>query len=86
MYIFYQFVNILFDVLIMAVFARVLLSWFPSMLDTSIGRLLIEITEPILGPIRRIMPNFGMIDLSPMIAMFVLYIVQALILGVIPRY
>jgi YggT family protein len=33
-----------------------------------------EITEPILGPIRSIMPKLGMFDLSPMIAMFLLFI------------
>jgi len=34
-----------------------------------------EITEPILGPIRQFMPRIGMLDLSPMVAYFVLIIV-----------
>ncbi len=31
-----------------------------------------EITEPIMGPLRRILPRMGMIDLTPMVASFVL--------------
>ncbi len=33
-----------------------------------------EITEPILAPIRRYMPRMGMLDLTPMIAFFLLFI------------
>jgi YggT family protein len=47
-----------------------------------IGRLwdtLVRITEPALAPIRRIMPNFGGIDLSPVVLIFLLQILQMLI-------
>lgn len=57
-----------------AILARVLLSWFVNPYTTSnpIYTFLIEITEPILGPLRNIIPRLGMFDLSPIIAMVLL--------------
>ncbi len=48
--------------------ARVLLSWFPN-LDTSnpIVQLLYDITEPVLRPVRNVLPNTGMVDFSPLV-------------------
>lgn len=48
--------------------ARVLLSWFPN-IDTSnpIVQFLYDITEPILRPVRSVLPNTGMIDFSPLV-------------------
>ncbi|MEX2237677.1 MAG: YggT family protein [Dehalococcoidia bacterium] len=65
---------ILLYTLMFAVLARVLLSWFVNPYTTSnpIYGFLIEITEPILGPLRSIIPRLGMFDLSPMIAMLLL--------------
>lgn len=36
-----------------------------------------EITEPVLAPIRQFMPRIGMIDLSPMVAIFLLFMIAA---------
>lgn len=41
--------------------------------------MLFKVTEPIIDPIRRVMPNTGMIDLSPMIAMLVLIVMQFMV-------
>jgi YggT family protein len=38
--------------------------------------LLRRLTEPVLGPIRRILPNFGGLDVSPMIAMLIIYLIR----------
>lgn len=48
--------------------ARVLLSWFPD-IDRSnpIVQFLYDVTEPVLRPIREMLPQTGMIDLSPLI-------------------
>jgi YggT family protein len=40
-----------------------------------------EITEPILAPLRRVVPRIGMIDITPMVAIFVLYIIQQVALS-----
>ena len=68
-----NFVWILCQVLAMAIFLRALLSWIPNLKpDNPLVRFLIDITEPILGPFRRIIPMIGMMDISPLIAMIVL--------------
>ena len=54
---------------------RVVLSWVGYNPDNPLHGVVHEITEPILAPIRQIMPRIGMFDLSPMIALFVLTLV-----------
>ncbi len=80
-----SFVNVLFTVLTMAVFARVLLSWFPIRPDNPIVVLIYEITDPIIRPLRRIVPSLGMLDLTPIVAMFLLQIVQNLLVQAIQQ-
>lgn len=62
---------------LIALFARIILSWFPISPDSpfaSIFGFLYTITEPVLGPIRRMLPPMGMggmaLDLSPIIVIF----------------
>ncbi|RCL02018.1 MAG: YggT family protein [Candidatus Tokpelaia sp. JSC189] len=44
-----------------------------------IGTLLYQATEPVLGPVRRILPNLGAIDISPVIVFLVIYFIQIFI-------
>ena len=53
-----------------------MLSWFPIDPRSPFVVILHDITEPILGPLRRIVPTVGMIDITPMVAMIVLLVVQ----------
>jgi len=46
-----------------------------------ITQFLHEITEPIIGPIRRIMPNTGMLDFSPMVALILLQVLSSILVG-----
>ena len=76
-----QFVNILFQVLWLAIMARVLVSWLPNLPRNQIVTFIFDITEPILAPLRRWIPPLGgMIDLSPMVAMLLLWVLQSIIL------
>ncbi|MFQ5473095.1 MAG: YggT family protein [Dehalococcoidia bacterium] len=68
------FLQILVIVLLVSIFIRVIFSWTGIDPSSPLYAVIHEITEPILGPIRSIMPRLGMIDLSPMIAMFLLFI------------
>ena len=76
-------VDIIFGIASFAILARVLLSWLP-MAGVRIDpyhpliRILYEITDPILEPIRRF-TTFGMIDLSPIVALLLLWIIQSLL-------
>ena len=63
---------------LLAIFARIVLSWFPIGPESplsSVFNVLYAITEPVLGPIRRLIPPMGMggmgLDLSPIIVVFV---------------
>jgi YggT family protein len=67
------FVQILAYVLLIAMFIRIIFSWTGFDASSPIFAVVHEITEPILAPIRAIMPRIGMFDFSPMIAMFILF-------------
>jgi YggT family protein len=63
------------------VLGRVLISWVDPAGSGRISRLLIEMSEPILGPIRRILPTTGGLDWSPLLVMLLLQFVR----GLLPR-
>ena len=74
-----RFVNILATVLWLAILARVIVSWIPIGENSAFApiiRIIYQITEPILAPIRAILPNTGMLDLSPMVAIIILLVLQ----------
>ena len=71
-----SFIHVLFTVLTMAIFARVLLSWFPIRPDNPLVVVLMEITDPILKPLRRVVPSLGMLDITPIVALFLLQIIE----------
>lgn len=60
--------------LIAAVVIRALLSWFPGGYNNAFGRIIIQVTEPLMEPVRRYMPRTGMIDLSAMVVIIILYV------------
>lgn len=60
--------------LILALFARALMSWFPVRQDNEFVRMLDMVTEPLVGPVRRVVPRVGMFDISTMIVILVLYV------------
>ena len=75
---FRQTINILADLLVTLILLRVILSWFVRERNRLIN-FLIEVTEPILSPIRRALPKFGMLDLSPIVAFFLIQIIRNLL-------
>jgi len=54
------------------VLGRVIVSWVDPQGRNDLSRMLISITEPMLAPIRRLLPQTGMIDFSPLIVILVL--------------
>ncbi|WP_277585720.1 YggT family protein [Psychrobacillus antarcticus] len=55
-----------------ALIAYILMSWVPSIQQSGFGKFLGRICEPYLEPFRKIIPPLGMIDISPIVAIFVL--------------
>jgi YggT family protein len=56
--------------------ARALSSWFPDARQHPIVQMLYQVTDPIMIPASRIIPRIGMIDISPMIVILVLFTVS----------
>jgi YggT family protein len=81
---FIYFLYYLFQVLTFAIFFRAILSWFAmssrSPLLINIYHVFVQITEPILAPLRRIIPTIGMIDITPIIALILLQIIAQVLL------
>ncbi len=72
-----------FAVLKLGIIARVIASWVGGSPYKKLWRWAFVITDPILVPLRRVLPTFGPIDVSPLVAYFGLSILQAVILSVI---
>lgn len=72
MYSLLTFLTTIIDIYSYALIVYILMSWFPNARDTKIGQLLATICEPYLEPFRRFIPPLGMIDVSPIVALFVL--------------
>lgn len=67
------FFEILFQILAFAIFVRAIMSWFPTSPGNQFVVLLHQITEPVLGPLRRIIPPIGgTFDITPLIAFILL--------------
>ncbi len=60
--------------------ARIILAWGMSF-GHRIMRFLVRVTEPILGPFRRMIPTLGMFDISPIIVLLILQLFQRAIAG-----
>jgi len=74
-------INISFEILAMLIIIRVLLSWFPHNQYHPLFQILLKITEPILLPIRSLIPAVGGMDLSPIIIIFIIKVMQNFIIS-----
>lgn len=70
----------LFSLLMAAILVRVIASWFGLSPYSRWMRPVMALTDWLIDPIRRFMPPVGMIDLSPMVAWLVLWIVRGVVL------
>ncbi len=79
-------INYAFSIYSFILLARVLVSWFPVDPYNPIIRLLHQLTEPLLAPIRRVLPPTGMLDLSPIVGFIVIVIAQRLVVGLLASF
>jgi YggT family protein len=73
------FISFLCTVLSLAIIVRALMSWVMPVGGTGITRVLIDVTEPILAPIRRVLPPLGGIDFSPLLAIILIQVIQSVV-------
>ena len=79
----FVFIDYLVNAILIAIFVRAILSWFPVNRDNPIVAVVFQITDPILSPVRRIMPARGIIDLSPMVTIIVIVVIREVLRGVL---
>jgi YggT family protein len=72
-------IDLILMILTIAIIGRALLSWFDPAFRTPVGRILFDVTEPIIRPIRQIVPSLGMFDISPIIALLLIRLLASLL-------
>lgn len=75
-------VRFLSMILSFAVIAQVLVGFFLSPYHP-IRRSLDSLVEPMLAPIRRILPTAGPLDFSPMVLLFLIFLIERLLVGIL---
>ena len=77
-----QIINMLAQFITLLVIAQVVLSYFMSPFHP-VRQVVDRVVEPLLAPIRRIMPQTGMLDFSPMVLIILVQIVARLLVGLL---
>jgi YggT family protein len=72
-------INVVFTLYTLAFIARAFLSWMRISYYHPVARFLIQITEPVLAPLRRYIPPVGGLDFTPMVALLILWFVERLL-------
>lgn len=72
-------VCLLLQVFVIGLFVRIVLSWFspePGGAAAAVEGFLRTFTDPVLDPVRRVMPRTGMLDLSPIVVVLIVSVIQ----------
>jgi len=75
----YEILNLFLTALWIAIIARAILSWFDRGMRNPISQFVYRLTEPIIAPIRQIMPRTGFIDFSPLVAIIIIAILRQML-------
>jgi YggT family protein len=83
----YRAIDILFYIIEILIFVRIIFSFLRISPYSALGRIVYELTEPILGPSRELIYklgiNTGMFDFSPMVAILILRIISSIIKAIL---
>ena len=79
----YRLIDFLFRAIDLLILVRVLLSWINLGPGNDLVRLVYQLTEPILAPLRRYIPSFGGLDITPMVALMLLALVKRLLVDIL---
>ncbi len=79
-------INAILTLFTIAIFARVILTFIiplsgarPHPILVTINTFVFQVTEPVLGPIRRSLPSFGGFDFSPMAVLIILILLRKVV-------
>ena len=89
----FQFISFLLNLYVYILVAAAVMSWLiafnvvnpRNQLVATVGEFLYRITEPVLRPIRNVLPNFGGLDISPLVVIVVIWFIQIVVLPVLLR-
>ncbi len=72
------------QILTVLIIVRAVLSWVPTLdYGHPVIRLIVRITDPVLVPVRHVVPPIGGMDLSPLVAIILLQLAGALLVGIL---
>jgi len=71
--------SLIINVLIVLVLVHAIGSWIPQIRESGFYKRLDNIVEPILRPIRRILPTYANVDFSPLVLLLILYLIKSLL-------
>ena len=88
---FLGFISYLLTLYVYVLIASAVLSWLivvnaRNPIVHSIGEFLYRVTEPVLRPIRNLLPNLGGIDVSPVILILIILFIQSVVIPVLARH
>lgn len=79
-------VRLLFQLLYVLLITRVVLSWVPGVnYSHPVVHFIYRVTSPVLDPIRRVVPPVGGLDLSPLVAVLLLGLLQQVVMEILIR-
>ncbi len=73
----FDFLKVLCEVLTLAIIFRAILSWFSPRPTNMLVVIVYRVTEPLLAPLRRIIPRAGMFDFTPLVAIILLQVIAS---------
>ncbi|MBL8908212.1 MAG: YggT family protein [Rhizobiales bacterium] len=88
-----QLIDLILSIYMWITIAVVILSWLVAFniinrhndIVRQISTVLYRMTEPVLGPIRRVIPNMGGLDLSPLVVLIAIWFIRSLLWEYGPR-
>jgi YggT family protein len=81
-----SFIQTLAYILNILILIRVLLSWIPAAQNNRLAVLIFEITDPIIAPIRRLIPSLAGLDFSPLIALLFISMAEQVLVNILSRF
>ena len=82
-YVLYRLIHLVVTLYSLVLIARGLLPLLGMSYAHPVMRFVYDITEPLLAPIRRHMPPLGAIDLSPLVLILILWLLEQILIGIL---
>lgn len=83
---FFQLLDLVLSVYVWLIIARAIISWVNPSPYHPVVRFLYKATEPVLAPVRRLIPPLAGLDLSPVVVIFLIYFLKNLIQFLVVKY